>query len=70
MSSNEKAFPSENCADIEYNWINKGMDLRDYFAAHALQGILACNYSVNTELAKLAYEYAEQMMKAREQKWN
>ncbi len=44
----------------------KGMDLRDYFAAKALQGILACPFSVDEEPTVLAYEYANEMMKARE----
>jgi len=43
------------------------MDLRDYFAAAALQGILACDYSVDEEPAVLAYQYADEMLKAREQ---
>ena len=41
------------------------MDLRDYFAAAALQGILSCDYSVDEEPAVLAYQYADEMMKAR-----
>ena len=48
-----------------YQRDEKGMDLRDYFAAKALQGILACDYSVNQEPAKLAYAYADEMMEAR-----
>jgi hypothetical protein len=43
----------------------QGMQLRDYFAAKALQGIIACNYSVDEEPAILAYQYADEMMKAR-----
>ena len=43
----------------------EGMTLRDYFAAKALQGMLACDYSVDQEPAILAYEYADEMMKAR-----
>lgn len=58
---------------------SEGMDLRDYFAAKAMQGMLA--YSTNNEMsgnwsnnassetvAKGAYEYADAMMKAREAK--
>ena len=56
-----KAFP------VEYkNPESWGMDLRDYFAAAALQGILSCDYSVDEEPAVLAYQYADEMMKARE----
>jgi len=45
----------------------KGMDLRDYFAAKAMQGLLASevNAEINT-FAKKAYEMADEMMKARE----
>jgi hypothetical protein len=57
-----KAFPWGHNQAID------GMDLRDYFAASALQGILACEYSVNEEPAVLAYQYADEMMKAREAK--
>lgn len=66
-----KAFPSEDSKWNEYadDYIkvrHTGMDLRDYFAAKALQGILSCNYSVDEEPAILAYQYADEMMKARE----
>lgn len=72
-----KAFPQldTQCYD---QFRDKGMDLRDYFAAKAMQGMLA--YSTNNEMsgnwsnnassetvAKEAYEYADAMMKAREQ---
>jgi len=46
---------------------NLGMDLRDYFAAKAMQ--IFCNNGDFNEPdagAKLAYEYADAMMKARE----
>jgi len=39
--------------------------LRDLFAGFALCGILACDYSVDEEPAKLAYKYADEMMEAR-----
>jgi hypothetical protein len=50
----------------------QGMTLRDYFAAKAMQGFL--HYSAtksiyappDNELAKLAYDLADAMMKARE----
>jgi hypothetical protein len=43
-----------------------GMTLRDYFAAKAMQGLLASevNAEINT-FAKKAYEMADEMMKAR-----
>ena len=53
-----KAFPNNR---------SEGMDLRDYFAAKAIQGLLASevNAPINT-FAKKAYEVADAMMKARE----
>jgi hypothetical protein len=61
-----KAFP---------NMTNeKGMDLRDYFAAQALQGLIAGCYAGNNAGFTVegnvfaAYEYADAMMKAREGK--
>jgi hypothetical protein len=57
-----KAFPRNFS---ECGTASEGMDLRDYFAAAALQGILACNYSIEKEPAVLAYEYADAMMKVR-----
>ena len=52
--------------DSEY----AGMSLRDYFAAKAMQGILANPESVIQTYesgAKEAYEMADAMLKAREQ---
>lgn len=51
-----------------------GMTLRDYFAAAALQGLLASpkdlkidgEFATGRELAKLAYSAADAMLKARE----
>lgn len=47
-----------------------GMSLRDYFAAHALQGLLAQSggtvmSSPKVEGAKFAYEMADAMLEAR-----
>ena len=46
-----------------------GMTLRDYFAAKAMQGLLACPQGDGTKesYAKWVYEYADAMLKAREQ---
>ena len=46
----------------------QGMDLRDYFASQVIVGFLAnskADYSSNL-FVKLAYEMADEMMKARE----
>jgi hypothetical protein len=48
--------------------IQKGMTIRDYFAAKAMQGMLAENgggASTNADLAVFAYRIADEMMKAR-----
>jgi hypothetical protein len=51
-----------------------GMDLRDYFAAKAMQGMLSNQPTYSREitidgdtLAQSAYQIADAMMKAREQ---
>ena len=52
---------------VEYN---PGMDLRDYFAAKAMQGLLATVKDetwFQDEVASICYEMADKMMKAREQ---
>ena len=63
-----KAFPY----NPQFNQEHNGMDLRDYFACHAMQG-----YCSNSEhirnctiqmTAESAYEVADAMMKAREEK--
>ena len=50
-----------------------GMDLRDYFAAKAMQGDLACNHEsiinnadTHAEAAEAYYRIADAMLKARE----
>jgi hypothetical protein len=63
-----KAFPTSNA----YNTLNEGMDLRDYFAAQAMVGILTMLKGGNEGLitvqestSKYAYEWADAMMEAR-----
>ena len=71
-----KAFPMANDNDKQYNWINDGMDLRDYIAAKAMQAIMtndtllreAAEYrddGSEFSVAILAYEQADAMMKVR-----
>ncbi len=57
-----KAFPNGLVYGRE---IDNGMDLRDYFAAVALS--VSCGCSNPENAAKEAYEYADAMMKVREQ---
>ena len=74
-----KAFPSENNANNEYNWINQGMDLRDYFAAKAMQAIISKQPHLDKPIIFMeedrvkqvsagAYLYADAMIKAKEVK--
>lgn len=56
-----KAFPSPSHSTT-------GMDLRDYFAAAAIQGLLASDVSAPVDsFAQKAYEMADAMMKERQQ---
>jgi len=57
------AFPRPHSGSTQY--AQEGMTLRDYFAAKAMQAIL--NGTKNYEnVAKYAYQMADEMMKARE----
>lgn len=72
MSNNNTggpAFPSQHDDDIGYP--AKGMTLRDYFAAKAMQGMNSRDgFDVGQarpeQRAKLAYIEADAMLKARE----
>ena len=68
-----RAFPNNE----RYTTENHGMDLRDYFAAKAMQGLIGINLSNLQEkydlkksemIAVLAYSYADAMILAREAK--
>jgi len=69
--NNPPAFPNEsNAGNI---WNDKGMSLRDYFAAKALQGLLAngeywddVGGTDSAKSAALAYCHADAMMKVRD----
>jgi len=55
----------------EETYITKGMTLRDYFAAKAMQGAISgCSSKgeviMYSDLAGLSYEVADAMLKARE----
>lgn len=73
-----KAFPTDYFYDSETNHEilpSEGMDLRDYFAAQAMVGILTMLKGGNEGLitvqesaSQYAYEWADAMMKAREVK--
>lgn len=60
-----KAFPTD---PYKMNPVSHGgMDLRDYFAAKAMQSLIEDEHDCSDFLSKRAYEYADAMMKAREQ---
>lgn len=63
-----KAFPIKGWNGYEQT-IHEGMDLRDYFAAKAMPSLVKTfeNYvTTSDDVAKLSYQYADAMMKARE----
>ena len=63
-----KAFPL-NSIDEKNFYTNQGMDLRDYFAAKAMEAALIkqeCNeYSIQ-QICKGSYKIAYEMIKARD----
>ena len=60
--NNPPAFPNDVA---KHPFDKEGMTLRDYFAAKAMQALVEKSYFDTT--ARLAYEIADAMMKAREQ---
>lgn len=67
-----KAFPTVNWVQQHGQPLNpEGMDLRDYFAAKAMQSLILGLDNGNESQADLipstAYGFADAMMKAREQ---
>ena len=59
------AFPGTQYANgIQPSGFSEGMTLRDYFAAKAMQGLLAQDKF--TVVPELAYEMADAMLKARQ----
>ena len=70
-TENPSAFPWANDADKQYNWIHRGMTLRDYFAAKAMQSFLdevgsGSDQRFYKDIAIGAYQVADAMLKARE----
>jgi hypothetical protein len=68
-----KAFPRNiqfYNGTVRGDWIDDGMELRDYFAAKAMPSLVKTfenHITTPDDVAKLAYKYADAMMKAREQ---
>ena len=74
-SGREPAFPSDGYIDDRTGerWnCASGMTLRDYFAAKAMQGLLAANSveirdkDYKESASRIAYAIADAMLKARE----
>lgn len=67
-----KAFPDRYYTKYGEQIVHEGMDLRDYFAAKAMQALLPTKTSEITfyEVAEVAYICANSMMKVREQNEN
>ena len=65
------AFPQVNLKDYQGMLIpdlQKGMTLRDYFAAKAMQGLVGASQSFpRSSIAEHAYLMADEMLKAREE---
>jgi hypothetical protein len=63
MRDGGQAFPNEGFNG--WGMPQEGMTLRDYFAAKALR--VTCEDFLPEEASVMAYEYADAMLKAREQ---
>jgi hypothetical protein len=61
-----KAFPSNVKDSGKPHDYFHGMDLRDYFAAKAMQALIEDEHDCSEWLSQRAYQYADAMMKARE----
>lgn len=60
-----KAFPSDISDTTGNRYATSGMDLRDYFAAKAMELYIDNGQHHPDATAKLAYQYADAMMEAR-----
>lgn len=71
MATNDggPAFPTVDANYREGDYGTMGMSLRDYFAAAALQGIIAAYPQANVpDAAATAFQYADALLAAREKK--
>jgi hypothetical protein len=67
--NNIPAFPVQSVYIEDQETNSRGMTLRDYFAAKAMQGFCASPTGMewaNSRLAAEAYDLADAMLKARE----
>ena len=69
MSTNTggPAFPQERTLPCGSHEECEGMTLRDYFAAKAMQALIEKYDESPVEISLEAYEFADAMLKAREQ---
>jgi hypothetical protein len=70
MSNTNTGGPAFPVPDIDGSKVCEGMTIRDYFAAKAMQSILAREHGRSTTTLEFvgnhAYQYADAMLKARE----
>jgi len=67
---NEPAFPANDCKHDNIN-CPRGLTIRDYFAAKALQGMCACGMEYPaeyTDRATESYRLADAMLKEKAKK--
>lgn len=74
MNDGGTAFPTTQYYDEKPIGCNEGMTLRDYFATHAMQAILATSAPIGEQgdfaerVCTAAYIMADQMLQQREKK--
>ena len=66
MSNTNTGGPAFPCHPGIENPVYDGMSLRDYFAAEAMQGLIANNSTDAQEIAQAAYIVADAMLKRRQ----
>lgn len=65
-SANDPAFPHHEVWDgdkTDIGWIGGGLSKREYFAAMAMQGLLACNQHGVITVCEGAVEYADALIR-------
>jgi hypothetical protein len=66
--NNPPAFPVQSIYIEDQETNSRGMTLRDYFAAKAMQGLLSSDVNAPLEVfAKQSYKVADAMLVAREE---
>ena len=66
--NNPSAFPVQSIYIEDQETNSRGMTLRDYFAAKAMQGLLSSDVNAPLEVfAKQSYKVADAMLVAREE---